>query len=240
MKPVSILLAVLYWADLVFDIVLINSQTSQFRYVTKLLLMPLLFGVMIVEIERTTKWWAVRLIAVALLISVIGDALLIPKAELIYFLFGILALWLVQLCYIQFNYRRLPFRKKDATFLFISTIIILAYIVVLHIVMWEKLFTRNAYLPTIIYSLTLGFMLLTAINLSLSRKTRETAVTFFIPAAILFLVAGSLIMLNRFYFSNPVSLVYIMLSYAMAQFLFVFGALKYIKKQSRLVQAGIV
>ncbi|MEP6514423.1 MAG: hypothetical protein ABJA79_11165, partial [Parafilimonas sp.] len=83
MKPVSVFLALLYWTALIFDCILISSHNTEFRYVTKLVLMPLLFGVMVSEIERTSKWWSIRIMSVALLFSLIGDALLIDPGNLV-------------------------------------------------------------------------------------------------------------------------------------------------------------
>ena len=231
MKPISIFFAVLFWTAVIFDCVLLSSHNVQYRYASKLILMPLLFGIMVSEIERTTKWWSVRIISVALLLSVIGDALLVNPENLTIFMLGILAFWIVQICYIIFFYRTLPFRKKDATFLFFAAIVILAYVLLMQFLMWDKLYDKHLYIPIIIYSATIGFMLLTAANLSRSHRMRETAVMFFIPGAVLFIISDSLIALNEFYFSKPTSGVYIMLTYALAQFLIILGAIKVINKK---------
>ncbi len=231
MKPVSVFLAVLYWTALIFDCILISSHNTEFRYVTKLVLMPLLFGIMVSEIERTTKWWSIRIMSVALLFSLIGDALLIDPGNLVTFMLGIFCFFIVQICYISFFYRKRPFLKKDATFLTFATIAILAYVILMQYLMWEKLYDKNLYIPIIIYSLTIGFMLLTAANLSTSHRLRDTAVMFFIPGAVLFVISDSLIALNKFYFSKPTSDVYIMFTYAFAQFLIMLGAIRVIRKK---------
>ncbi len=230
MKPLTVFLAVLFWAAVIFDCVLISSHNSSFRYITKLVLAPLLFGMMISEIEHTTKWWSIRIISVALLFSLIGDALLINPDDIVTFMLGIAAFWIVQVCYILFFYRKRPFLKKNATFLLLTGLFIMGYVVLMQYLMWDKLYNKNVYLPIILYSATIGFMLLSAANISTSARMRDTAVMFFIPGAVLFIISDSLIALNEFYFARPVSGVYIMLSYAAAQFLIIMGSIKFIQK----------
>ncbi len=231
MKNSSITIMLFYWAALIFDCALIVSGAEEYRYFTKLLLMPLLFAMMVSEIENTKKWWSVRIMAVALLFSLIGDALLInPDATVFQFMGGIAAFWVVQACYILFFYRKRPFRQKDATFLFFAVIVILAYFVILHYLMWEKLERAHLQIPVIIYSLTIGFMLLCAFNINNSNSLNKLGVMFFIPGALLFIISDSLIALNQFYFVKPVSGVLVMGTYGVAQFLIVMGALRFIKR----------
>ena len=231
MKPASLFLIIFFWAALIFDCALIISGAEEYRYFTKLLLMPLLFGLMVSEIDATEKWWSVRIMSLALVFSLIGDALLInPDATVAQFMLGIAAFWIVQVCYIFFFYRKRPFRKKDAGFLFFATLAILAYLIFLHYLMWAKLDKAHLQIPVIIYSLTIGFMLICAFNINNSRSLNNIGVLYFIPGAILFVISDSLIALNKFYFVKPMSGVAIMATYGIAQFLIVTGAIKFIKK----------
>lgn len=231
MKSLSFFLVVLYWAALIFDCALIISGAEEYRYFSKLLLMPILFGLIISEIEHTKKWWSVRIISLALLFSLFGDIILLnPEATVTQFAFGIAAFWVVQICYIFFFYRKRSFQKKDAAFLFFATIGILAYLILLQYLMFNKLDKTHLQIPVIVYSLTIGFMLLCAFNINNSRSLNNIGVIYFIPGAILFVASDSLIALNRFYFVKPISGVTIMITYGIAQFLIVMGAIKFIKR----------
>ena len=232
MKPISIGFSIIYWAILMFDIALILTGADYtYRYFTKGLLIPLLFAIMVAEIEHTNKWWSVRVISIAFLFSLIGDIILVGDGlSKLNFAIGLGCFWVVQICYIFFFYRKRPFRQKNALFLFISAILILAYIILLNVLMWLRMDKQDLTLPVLFYSFTIGFMLLCAINLNNSKRLNKVAVNYFIPGALAFVISDSLIALNRFYFVKPVSDVYIMLTYGLAQFLILIGALKFIKR----------
>lgn len=232
MKPLPITFAIFYWAVLIFDITLILTGADyQYRYITKGLLAPLLFCMMAFEIEHTNKWWSVRVLSIGLLFSLIGDLVLVGDGlTKINFAIGIACFWIVQICYILFFYRKRPFRQKNAVFLFICSLCIIAYVILMSVLMWKKMDKQDLTIPVMLYSFTIGFMLLCAINISNSRRLNKMAVYFFIPGALLFVISDSIIALNRFYLTKPVSDIYIMFTYGLAQFLIVMGAVKFIKK----------
>ena len=140
MKPLSIALCIFFWAVLIFDITLIFTGADYYyRYFTKGLLMPLLFGIIVCEVEHTNKWWSIRVICMALLFSLIGDLVLVGDSiTKLNFAIGLGFFWVAQICYILFFYRKRPFRKKNALFLFIAALCILAYIIVMSILMWAR------------------------------------------------------------------------------------------------------
>lgn len=232
MKPLSIALCIFFWAVLIFDITLIFTGADYYyRYFTKGLLMPLLFGIIVCEVEHTNKWWSIRVICMALLFSLIGDLVLVGDSiTKLNFAIGLGFFWVAQICYILFFYRKRPFRKKNALFLFIAALCILAYIIVMSILMWAKMDKQSLTIPVLLYSFTIGFMLLCAFNIQNSHRLNKIAVSYFIPGALLFVLSDSIIALNRFYYAKPVSDIYIMLTYGLAQFLIVFGAVKFIKR----------
>jgi uncharacterized membrane protein YhhN len=135
MRPISVLLLVLYAADLIFDSVLGKLGTAPTRYLTKGLLMPLLLTFFIIEVKdgvSDNKLKKVRVIGFGLILSFVGDLFLVNSAVKYNFAFGLAAFFIVQICYVWFFYKTRPFAKKDGTFLFIATIIILAYLVILN------------------------------------------------------------------------------------------------------------
>ena len=239
MKRVSILLIILYAADFIFDSVLEKLGTAPARYITKGLLMPLLISFFIIEIKdkvSDTKLMRVRLICMALIFSFIGDMFLVNSVVKYNFVFGLASFLIVQICYILFLYKIKPFAKKNAIFLFIATLLILAYLVIMNYIFWPKVYSQNFIGPVIVYSFALGLMLLCAINVSNSRRFQKTAVIFFIPGAISFVASDSMIAANRFYMSRPVPDYYIMGTYCLAQFLIVTGAIQIIKKKSNEIK----
>jgi uncharacterized membrane protein YhhN len=231
MKPVSLLFLFLFIAALAMDCVLvINQPESNWRYLSKGLLMPLLFMIITFEIEQTDKWVSVRLISLALLFSFIGDLVLLGEDTKTYFALGLGFFLLAHICYILFFYRKRPFRKKNSVFLFSMSIGILSLILAEIVLMWTKMERQGLAIPVVIYCLTIGFMLLCAANLSQSQRLHKNAVMFFVPGALLFAISDSIIGLNRYYFTRPLPGISVMLTYAAAQFLIVMGAIRFIRK----------
>jgi len=237
-KRISILLLILYAADLVFDSVLGKLGTAPTRYITKGLLMPLLISFFIIEVKdevRNAGMLSVRVICLALIFSFIGDMFLVNSNVKYNFAFGLGFFFVVQLCYVFFFYHTKPFAKKNANFLFITTLIILAYLVLMNYIFWPKMYYQNFLGPVIAYSCALGLMLLCAINVSNSRRLNKTAVIFLIPGAASFVASDSMIAANRFYFSSsrPLPDYYTMGTYCLAQLLIVMGAIRIIKRKPR-------
>lgn len=233
MKPISFFFIVLYFAAVVFDCVLLTFQPdSPFRFLTKGILMPLLFLTLVFEIENTEKWVSVRLICGALLAALIGDIVLLLGDTKGYFAVGLGFFLLTHIFYIIFFYRKRPFRKKDSTFLALMSFGVLGLVLLEIVCMWEKMEKQNLEIPVVIYSLTIGFMLLCAANLTQSRRLEHNALRYFLPGAFLFIISDSIIGLNRFYLPRPVSGIFIMITYALAQFLIVWGAILFVRKKS--------
>jgi len=234
MKPISFLLIVLFFTDLIFDSVLGKLGTAPTRYVTKGLLMPLLLTFFIIEVKdevTDTRVRSVRLICVALIFSFIGDMFLVNSVVKLNFAMGLGFFFLVQLCYIVFFYRTKPFAKKNGTFLFIAALIILGYLIIINYIFWPKMYYQNFIGPVVAYSLALGLMLLCAVNVSNGRKLQRIGVLFLIPGAVSFVASDSMIAFNRFYLPRPLPDYYIMGTYCLAQFLIVMGAIELIKKK---------
>lgn len=233
MKPITFFFLVFYTAAVVFDCVLITFQPdSPFRFLTKGILMPLLFLTLVFEIEHTDKWVSVRLICGALLCALIGDIVLLLGDTKGYFALGLGFFLLTHICYIIFFYRKRPFRKKDSMFLSLMSFGVLGLVLLEIVCMWEKMEKQDLEIPVILYSFTIGFMLLCAANLTQSRRLAHNALRYFLPGAFLFVISDSIIGLNRFYLPRPISGIYIMITYAVAQLLIVWGAILFIRKKS--------
>lgn len=234
MKPLSFLLLVLFVADLIFDSVLGKLGTAPTRYLTKGLLMPLLLTYFIVEVKNNVtdaKLKLVRLICLALIFSFAGDMFLVNRVPGINFTLGLGFFFLVQLCYILFFYHRKPFIEKNTIFLFITALIIIGYMIIINYIFWKKMYYQQLIIIVTIYCCALGFMLLCAVNMSMSKRIYRIAVIFFIPGAVCFVASDSMIGFNRFYLPRPLPDYYITGTYCAAQLLIVMGAIQMITKK---------
>ena len=234
MKPVSLLLIVLFVADLIFDSVLGKLGTAPERYVTKGFLMPLLLTYFLLEIRNNatdSNLKSIRLICAALIFSFTGDILLVKSTSRISFELGLAFFLLAHLCYIIFFYAKKSFTEKNAAFLLVSGLIIIGYMVVINYIFWNKMYQQNLFVPVIAYCCVIGFMLLCAVNISMSKRLNRIAVVFFIPGAVSFVASDSMIGFNRFHLPKPLPDYYIMATYCAAQFLIVTGAIQIINKK---------
>ena len=236
MKRISFLLIILYVAAFVFDSVLGKLGTAPTRYLTKGLLMPLLLAFFLVEVNdglHDRGLPLVRLICIALIFSFFGDLFLVNSEAKYNFTFGLASFLVVQVCYILFFYRTKSFAKKNAAFLFVATLLILGYLVIMNYVFWPKVYYQNFIAPVVAYSIALGLMLLCAVNISNSRRLNKAAVFYFIPGAVSFVASDSMIAANRFYFppTRPLPDYYTLGTYCLAQFLIVMGAIQVIRRK---------
>ncbi|HYK46062.1 MAG TPA: lysoplasmalogenase, partial [Parafilimonas sp.] len=149
------------------------------------------------------------------------------------FAFGLASFLVVQVCYILFFYRTKSFAKKNASFLFVATLLILGYLVIMNYVFWPKVYYQNFIGPVVAYSFALGLMLLCAVNISNSKRFNKSAVYYFIPGAVSFVASDSMIAANRFYFppTRPLADYYTLGTYCLAQFLIVMGAIQVIRRK---------
>lgn len=85
-------------------------------------------------------------------------------------------------------------------------------------------------LPVRTYGLVISFMLLLALHmLYLSQRSAGRLLAL---GAVLFVISDSILAINKFFHAIPVAGVLIMLSYGLAQFFLVYGAVKLMKEQS--------
>ena len=221
MKPLSFLVLVLFFADLVFDSVLGKLGTAPERYLTKGLFMPLLLTFFILEVkhsatESNIKY--IRFIALAMVLSFIADLVFVNLTQKLNFAIGLGIYALAYGCYSLFLYKKKPFIQKNEVFLFFAALLIIGYMVLINYLFWSKMYYQNLIAPVIFYCVFAGFILLCAVNTTLSKRISRTAIIFFIPGAACFVASGSMLGFNRFELPKPLPDYYTTITYCIGHF----------------------
>ncbi len=225
MKRLPAALLVLFIVDFIADSFIAASYNNNFRYVTKGLLMPLLLAFFIAGIKTVDKKYIIQ-VCFALLFSFLGDVLLVKDGSL-YFMLGIAAFLIAHIFYIILFCRIQPFSKKNGVFILISGAAILCYVALLDFLFWPNITRQSLAIPVITYSIVLGAMLFTALNVTNKKGVPKKIITSLVLGAALFVLSDSIIAFNKFYLSTPVNGFYVMGTYCLAQFLIVNGAMKF-------------
>jgi len=180
-----------------------------------LTLLIIYFWLLNSHLNRTTR----NTTLLALIFSLIGDVLLmfVDKSSN-FFIGGLVAFLLAHVMYILVF---LKSRNKAASLL---PIILLLLIYASGIFYFLKDGLREMLIPVLIYLIVILFMVATAF---LRKRTENNySYNLVFAGAILFMTSDSLLALNKFYEPIILSNISILLTYAIAQYLIVFGILK--------------
>lgn len=207
----------IYAVVVLLELLFIYFDQPQLRWFTKPLLMPLLMlGFYTASVKRNGALF--NLIFIALFLSWAGDVLLQMKGM---FIPGLISFLLAHVFYIVY------FRKtgRDKLGLLqlqpLLAISVLIYILLFLWLLYPYLDTLK--IPVTVYGITIGTMLLMAINTK--RKLSDDASALFVVGALLFVISDSLLAVNLFAMNHLVLSLCVMLTYASAQYLIVKGAL---------------
>ena len=186
------------------------------RWISKPLLMPVLMLVFYTASEKKngTPFY---LILSALFLSWCGDALL--QANM--FIPGLVSFLLAHICYIIYFKQAGNYRKGLLQIRPLIAIPVLLYVFLLLLYLFPHL--QELKIPVVVYSKTIGVMLLMAMNTRL--QLNNTASTYFIAGALFFVISDSLLAINLFVMQHWVMSIAVMATYAIAQYLIVKGAL---------------
>ena len=180
-------------------------------YITKPLLM-LTLAFFYFQYSQKTLNNRDKIVLGALLFSCLGDTfLMFQGANPNFFLFGLGAFLLAQVCYVVLfqregkpNYLRwIPFVLYSSLLLFI---------------LLNKI-TSDLRIPIIVYSLVITMMGIRSSERQVSQKSYQLVLV----GAVLFIISDSLIALSKFVASFPLAGVWIMLTYVIAQYLIIKG-----------------
>ncbi len=216
---------ILFSLVLLIDLVAVYLNNESLRFITKPLLMPLLAIYLLLQTNSATsslKAW----IFLALFFSWVGDILLLfDERGPNFFLFGLSAFLVSQVCYIVFfhNIRMREYIRGNALLL----LLVIVYYSILISVLSPYL--GNMKLPVRIYGVVLSFMVMLAMHTMLGKNKK--AALWMMLGAILFVTSDSLLAFNKFFSSFDYAGLIIMLTYGLAQLFITEGAVRYINSE---------
>ncbi|NCU05658.1 MAG: lysoplasmalogenase [Chitinophagaceae bacterium] len=206
-----------YAIVVLLDLLFIYLNMGYERWFTKPLLMPLLMiGFYISCTQRTTK--SFFLIIAALLFSWGGDVLLQMEGL---FIPGLVSFLLAHIFYIIYFAKTGTGKKGLVQQKPVIALAILLYIIFFLWLLFPYL--NSLKIPVTVYGITIGSMLLLALNTKYQLKDRTA--TLFITGAILFVLSDSVLAVNLFAYKHLLLSLAVMITYAAAQFLIVKGAI---------------
>ncbi len=228
-----------FFLVLACDCIFIINDMEEYRFYTKPMLVPILYIIMAMQTAETTHKRTKLYISLGMFFCFSGDFLLLNADNNSYFIWGLSAFLLAQICYGLFFLRIKKFSLKRVTAIILIALIIAAYLCLLLSSLWRNINDQSQAVPVIIYSVAIGFMLLTALHTGTGRRVKKMAWQHFIPGAVLFIVSDSLLAIDKFStfsdkeFQSDIHLVLavaVMVTYGGAQALIVSGATRIIRR----------
>ena len=196
-------------------------------------LKPFLLPFLIVAVYFHQRFSSKKILLVALILSWIGDIILLfaDKGEL-YFIGGLIAFLLSHIFYILlFNKQLKMYLKKSRTIYWIGITSIIIYLLVMMVVLMPYL--GDLLLPVFVYAMTISIMLLFALKGFLNWQ--KPANIYIFIGAIIFVASDSVLAFDKFYAAIPYSSFFIMSTYLAAQYLIVIGILKLNEKKLHIL-----
>lgn len=224
MKPTVWIYSFVIVVVIYFTGMAVQNDTIQFIF--KPLLIASLLGYFLSATANAPspfKKWIVG----ALLFSVGGDTLLLfaNKNEL-YFIFGLLSFLIAHVCYIV-CFHKIKQQEKIEGKWYAAIIVGVYYFFIMSFLIPHL---GPLKIPVLVYGIVISFMLLLAMVLYdlADHKTARLLLT----GAIFFVISDSVLAINKFYNPLPWGGWAIMITYILAQWLLVNGAIRYIKSKT--------
>jgi len=217
MKQRTGLLFILFGIITLADLLLTWFNQNELRWFTKPLLIPILaIAFYIGSAKKSGQLF--YYILLALFLSWGGDVLLQMKGM---FIPGLISFLLAHVFYILYFIKTNPAKKGLLQFQPLIGLPVLVYIIIFLYLLYP--FLDALKIPVTVYGITIGTMLLMAINTK--RKLTDDASTLFFNGALQFVISDSILAVNLFAYPNQVLSLCVMATYASAQYLIVKGAL---------------
>ncbi|PZR27402.1 MAG: lysoplasmalogenase [Citrobacter freundii] len=215
-----------FWVIIFFVVLFIHllalaMDLPQVATVTKPMLMPAVTGHFITSVSNSSPF---RLFVIAaLFFSWAGDVLLMfQQQNSIFFLLGLSSFLIAHLFYIFFFHR---IRKEQNIKSQLWTLLVVASYYSVLIALLNP-WLGEMRLPVRVYGLVISFMLLLALHMSYI--SNRTAGRSMLTGAVLFVISDSILAINKFWKPVPAGDVMIMLTYGLAQFFLIYGAVRYL------------
>lgn len=217
MKQRTRLYFILFWIIAVADLLFTWFQQNELRWLTKPLLMPLLAIAFYLGSAKKSGQLFYFILA-ALLLSWGGDVLLQMKGL---FIPGLVSFLLAHVFYILYFIKTNHSKKGILQFQPLIGLPVLVYIVIFLYLLYP--FLDALKIPVTVYAITIGTMLLMAINTK--RKVKDDAAALFFNGALQFVISDSVLAVNLFAYPGRLLSLCVMITYCSAQYLIVKGAL---------------
>lgn len=192
--------------------------------VTKPMLVPFLLAYLLVHDNNIGVPIGKFIFYVGMFLALFGDVLLISINDT-FFLSGMIAFMLMNLCYSWSFIKLQPLSRRNAVPMSTGMVLMLLIGYFFYDFLAVKM---GAYgIPVLAYMFTVSLMVLAAINMAWSEKYRFAAFRYFIPGAIIFMVENAFVALNLFQFNKDKDVyIGIMFTYGLAQYFFIKGVRK--------------
>ena len=206
-SKISKVLILLYFLVSLLEITGIINEKRILLYVFKPLIIPVLALVYIISIQKRNN-----LYLAALFFSFLGDVFLLYSTEL-YFMLGLSSFLITHLFYIAILKREI---KSFTTKKLISAALPFITIFILLISLLYKNL-EALLLPVIIYGITICAFGTISLYTYFEKKSNRTLMV--VVGAVIFIASDSIIALNKFYESQSIYPIAIMVTYVFAQYL---------------------
>ncbi len=208
-----------YVVIVLLDLVCIGDDyLVVYRYITKPLILVFLIAFFLQNNSGLSRR-VIRLMLAALAFSLIGDVLLLfDKVDTLFFIGGLVSFLMAHVFYIMVFVKKRNTKKKNRIFPVLTTV----YAVVLFCVIQPGL--NELLIPVVFYMIVILLMS----NMAYLREGKVIASSyrFVFIGALFFMFSDSLFAINLFYTPLYMGDVFIMATYALAQFLIVYGVIK--------------
>jgi uncharacterized membrane protein YhhN len=208
------------------ELVGVRLKNELLQLIFKPLIVPAIAGYFFTQLNiagSMPKW-----ILLALFFSFAGDVLLMFQAkDQLFFLLGLSAFLIAHIFYIIFFYKIKIKEQVKSSILFL----LIAAIYYAALISWLFPYLGQMKMPVCVYGIIISIMFLLAMHL-LSIKNKAAGTKIFL-GALLFVTSDSILAINKFYQPFEIANVIIMLTYGLAQYCIIHGAVKYINQIKR-------
>ncbi len=201
------LVTVLFVIVSLCDLIGVMFEIDLLRTIFKPLLMSTLLLLYIVSINNLNGWYIL-----ALVFSLFGDVLLMFQGE-IYFMLGLISFLNAHIIYIKIVLNWL-IKSSLKSILAAAVPFALLFFALINLL---KNSLNDLFIPIVIYGITISIMGFVSLLFYLNSKS--TSALFMVFGAFLFIISDSVLAINKFYSTNDVFPILIMLTYITAQYL---------------------
>lgn len=216
----------IFWIILYADCALLYFNKTAYHPLVKSALIPVLMIYLFTNSTKTRNKNSRKITILALLFSWIGDVLLTKTGDT-FFLLGMVSFLTMHVLYIVYFIRLRPIRLSKFAEGFVALVV--AGGASFQVLSFLKPYLGGFFYPFAGYAAVITLMGVAATNISGSKTLRSLAVSYFIPAAALFILSDAVLALDKFYFKEPFLQIVIMMTYGYAQYLFTCGFAKHFK-----------